>query len=208
MVVTPALGRRERKKRQLRARIYQTARQLFLERGYEATTVEQIAEAADIAQATFFNHFQSKQAVLHEMTGEVFDALSAILDEQLARPASAQERITGFADRAATELEQSRGLAHNVLLELVRSAARPGEIIPHLSRVHEPFAAIIREGQERGHVREDLDASFLAELLVGGFNAALTNWLNDPAYPVEERMRQTAAFIGEAIRPRTEGAAS
>ena len=64
----PIEGRRERKKRELRSRIYQTARTLFLSQGFEATTVEQIAAAADIAPATFFNHFQSKNALLGEMT--------------------------------------------------------------------------------------------------------------------------------------------
>ena len=64
-------GRRERRKRELRGKIYETARQLFLEQGFEGTTVAQIAEAADIAPGTFFNHFTSKQAVLAEMTNEV-----------------------------------------------------------------------------------------------------------------------------------------
>jgi AcrR family transcriptional regulator len=121
-----AEGRRERRKRELRDRIYQTARELFLARGFEGVTVEQIAEAADIAPATFFNHFQSKNAVLTQMTGEVSERLHALLAEQLERSASAQERIRGFADTAARELEQSRGLAHDVMLELMQTAARPG----------------------------------------------------------------------------------
>lgn len=199
---TAVEGRRERRKRELRARIYETARQLFLEHGFEATTVEQIADAADIAPGTFFNHFQSKHAVLGDMTSEVSDRLQAIIDQQLAGPASAQERITGFADCAANEIEQARGLTHDVLLELMRSSARSGKAVPYLSRVHEPFTAILREGQGRGEVRADLDATFLAEMVVGALNAAVANWLNDPEYPLEKRMRQAAAFIGEAIRPR------
>ncbi len=197
-------GRRERRKRELRDRIYQTARQLFLARGFEAVTVEQIAEAADIAPATFFNHFQSKNAVLTEMTSEVSERLHVLIGEQLERSASAQERLIGFANAGAQELAQSRGLVHDVMLELMQTAARPGKAIPYLTRVHEPFAAILREGQGRGEVRVDLDAAFLAEMVVGAFNAAVTNWMNDPGYPVEERLRQAAGFIGEAIQPRTE----
>ena len=71
-------GRRERRKRELRARIYATARRLFQEQGVDATTVEQIAAATDIAPATFFNHFQSKQALLGEMTSEVVDTFSTL----------------------------------------------------------------------------------------------------------------------------------
>src|SRR5258705_12117534 len=93
----PVEGRRERKKRELRSRIYQTAQELFLGQGFEATTVEQIAAAADIAPATFFNHFQSKNALLGEMTSEVFAHLQALLDQYLLRPGYAQVRIAAFA---------------------------------------------------------------------------------------------------------------
>lgn len=72
-------GRRERKKRELDARMYATARNLILRQGFEVTAVEQIAEAADIASATFFTHFQSKRALLGEMTSEVFDRPQALI---------------------------------------------------------------------------------------------------------------------------------
>jgi AcrR family transcriptional regulator len=204
LLVNAVEGRRERKKRELRARIYEAARQLFLEHGFEATTVAQIAEAADVAQGTFFNHFPSKQAVLAELTSEVSGHLQSMVDEQLLLPVSALNRITGFADCVAKELAQARGVAREVLLEVMRTSARPGEAYPYLARVHEPFTAILREGQATGEVRSDLDAAFLAEMVVGALNVGVTNWLVDPGYPLEERLLQTAAFIRGAIQARTE----
>jgi AcrR family transcriptional regulator len=56
--------RRERKKRQTRELLAETAIRLFGEQGYEQTTVAQIASAADVATKTFFNHFPSKEDVL------------------------------------------------------------------------------------------------------------------------------------------------
>jgi AcrR family transcriptional regulator len=58
------LGRRERKKLRTRALIQNEALRLFLEKGFEATTIEEIAEAADIASSTFFNYFPSKEDVV------------------------------------------------------------------------------------------------------------------------------------------------
>ena len=196
-------GRRQRKKRQLRAHIYETARQLFLKYGYQATTVAQIAEAADIAPATFFNHFPSKSAVLAEMTSEVSEHLQALVDAQLGRSVSAQERILGFADDVASNVAEARGLAREVLLELMRGSARPDEAVPYLSPAHEPFARIIREGQAAGQVRADLDAVFLAEMVLGALNVAITHWMNDPEFPLEQWLHRAAAFICEAIEPRT-----
>ncbi len=203
IVQVPAEGRRERKKRELRSRIYQKAQELFLEQGFDATTVEQIAAAADIAPATFFNHFQSKNALLGEMTSEVFAHLQALIEQYLLRPGTAQERILGFADRAARDAFAARGVARDVVSELMRTRARPGETPPYLERIFAPIAKTLREGQRSGDVRTDLDAVFLAEMVLGALNAPFINWMNDPDYPLEPRLRQAAAFIGEAIRPTT-----
>jgi len=196
-----AEGRRERRKRELRARIYATARRLFREQGVAATTVEQIAAATDIAPATFFNHFQSKQALLGEMTSEVVDHLQGLIEQRLLRPGSAQSRIRAFADQAADEIHAARNAARDVLLEFMRTRTRPGEVSPHLARVHGPFAKILREGQAKGEVRTDLGAQFLAEMVAGAFNAVVIHWLSDPDYPLEQRFREVANFIGEAIAP-------
>jgi AcrR family transcriptional regulator len=200
--VNAAEGRRERKKREVRERISDAARQLFLERGFVATTVEQIARSADVAQATFFNYFPSKSAVLGEMTGEVFERIEELVNEQLARPASAQDRIRRFADAVATEIEQTRGLARDVVLELMRISAPRDGGFPYVARVRDPFAAMLREGQLQGDVRADLDPTFLADMVIGTLNVSITNWLNDPGFPLERWLRQAAAFMGEAIQPK------
>ena len=60
----PALGLRERKKAKTRATIREHALRLFREQGYQATTVEQIAEAAEVSPSTFFRYFPNKEAVV------------------------------------------------------------------------------------------------------------------------------------------------
>lgn len=62
----PTIGLRERKKIKTRAAIQQHAVRLFREQGYQATTVEQIAEAAEISPSTFFRYFPTKEAVVVE----------------------------------------------------------------------------------------------------------------------------------------------
>ncbi|HJO25210.1 MAG: TetR/AcrR family transcriptional regulator [Myxococcota bacterium] len=200
MAEPAATGRLEKRKRERRLRIYDVAMDLFRTQGFERTTVSQIAEAADIVPATFFNHFQSKNALLGQMTAEVLDALELLLVEEFRAAESTRERLTGFVARATDQIAETRGLARDVLLEFLRSESEPGQQPPYIRRIHEPFAAMLREGQERGEVRLDQDAVFLAEMVVGILNAALTNWLADPNYLIEQRLRQAAQFAWEAIR--------
>ena len=98
-------------------------------------------------------------------------------------------------------MNPARGLAREVLLELMRSRAEPGVDVPYLSPVHEPFAAIIRAGQAAGEVRTDFDAAFLGEMALGALNVAIVHWMQDPSFPLEDWLRRAAEFVGQALEP-------
>ncbi len=194
-------GRRARRRRELHERIFGTARGLFLADGFEATTVEQIAEAADIVPATFFNHFPSKEAVLREMAEEVFDRFAGLLEEQRKRSVSTQEQLLGFAARGARVVQGTPELTRRVLLEVLRTTAPPGAAGRQLAGVEHQLAELIREGQQRGDVRSDREADLLAEIVLSVVHGTITRWINDGDYPLRRRMREAADFIGESLRP-------
>src|SRR4051794_10762590 len=62
-------GRRERKKQQTRQAISDVATTLFLERGFDAVTVAEVARAADVAVQTVFNHFPAKEDLFFDEPG-------------------------------------------------------------------------------------------------------------------------------------------
>ena len=198
---SPAPSRRERRKLEIRTRIYGVARDLFSKQGFEATTVDEIARVADVAPATFFNHFQSKQALLGLMTGEVFKTLHAMTSEHLERPGAADEKLRAFVSSATQGIAASRGVARDVLLEFMRSDATPNGPHPYLERLFEPFVTLIEEGQAEGVMRRDHDATFLAQMAVGMMNSAITNWLADPDYAVEAGLIEAAEFALATLAP-------
>lgn len=78
----PAPSRRSRKKSRTYAALMQAGAELFASRGFDETTTNDIAEAADVSQRTLFRHFASKEAVLYADMDEAIFALRDALEER------------------------------------------------------------------------------------------------------------------------------
>jgi AcrR family transcriptional regulator len=83
-------GLRERKKRQMRQQLSDTATEMFVERGFEAVRVAEIAAACGVSEKTVFNYFPTKESLLLDR----FDATLAGLRDALADPAIAPVEAT------------------------------------------------------------------------------------------------------------------
>jgi AcrR family transcriptional regulator len=82
---SPRLGLRERKKVKLRRSAQREALRLFAEQGYEATTVEEIADAADISTSTFYRYFPTKEdVVLDDEYDPIVEQIIRLVDIGLA----------------------------------------------------------------------------------------------------------------------------
>ncbi|UNO40930.1 TetR/AcrR family transcriptional regulator [Streptomyces sp. MST-110588] len=80
MTVPP--GRRERKKAATRQKIADTALRLFLERGYEAVGIRDVAAEADVAVTTLFSHFASKEALVFEQDADFEQRLTRAVTDR------------------------------------------------------------------------------------------------------------------------------
>jgi AcrR family transcriptional regulator len=102
-------GLRERKKQRTRQQIIDAAMGLFAERGYHATTIADIAAAADVAPRTFFSYFPSKEAVVFHNVDRDLDGLAGALRDRLPGETTfdALRRFIGtmFDERTADEDE-------------------------------------------------------------------------------------------------------
>ena len=85
-----APGLRDRKKERTRAAIRDAALELFAEHGYEVTTVDQIAERAEVSKATFFRYFATKSEVIFTSEGYRLEPLA---DAIVGRPAAEHDLV-------------------------------------------------------------------------------------------------------------------
>jgi AcrR family transcriptional regulator len=190
---------RERKKLETRRRVLGEARRLLASRGYFATSIEQIADAAGVAPATVFNYFPTKDALVAELAGEVFETLREHLDRPLSTGSSTQAHLSRALGDSVPAVLEARNALGPLLLRVLRRAASDGAG-GGLASLHGALSRLLVAGQRRGDVRDDVEASFLAELASAALLAALGQWLNDPRYPLDARMCQAAAVIGDGLR--------
>lgn len=136
------LGLRERKKVRTRSAIQHEALRLFREQGYEATTVSQIAEAAEVSESTFFRYFGSKEALIFEDDfDEVLIAAFSAQPPELA-PLQAIRAAVAAAFSEITPVELEDSLERTALIMTVPELreAVAGELIKTIDRLAEVCA--------------------------------------------------------------------
>jgi AcrR family transcriptional regulator len=112
-------GLRERKKARTRAAIREHALRLFREQGYQATTVEQIAAAAEVSPSTFFRYFPTKEDVvlqddLDTRMVEAFGRQPPGLGIIAALRAAVREAMTSYTDADLALLTETTRMIHTV----------------------------------------------------------------------------------------------
>src|SRR6267378_1608724 len=109
---SPSPGLRERKKQKTRDTIIKVALELFAERGYEETTIAEIADAAEISPRTIFAYFPSKEDILFYDMPEMLERLAQVLRD---RPEGGTA-LDALRDFIAGTLSTASSEAHNVAL--------------------------------------------------------------------------------------------
>jgi len=190
MTETAVPGLRERKKQQTRDAIIGAALDLFERQGYDATTVEEIAEAADISPRTFFRYFDSKVDVVMDKDERDSDDFAG----RLAIRPPHEGPIEAMRQVISAELGQvvkENPLFVRQMRLMLRTPSLHALAREHF---HEHEAEIVHDVAERLHLPEDdLRVHVIAAALGNTIWAVVGRWVDEDSPP--ERL---AEMIDEA----------
>ncbi|MFP4395532.1 MAG: TetR/AcrR family transcriptional regulator [Anaerolineales bacterium] len=149
-------SRWDRHKERTRRRLLNEAERLFRTQGFDETTVEQIAKAADVAKGTFFNYFESKNSILGAM---LYASTQPLLAEPPGAGAPADERIRLLMMALWEALAPYHHIARRMMSQAMTHPPQNPEAKPETSLTPaRTLTALIREGQAQGRFRAEIDA--------------------------------------------------
>lgn len=171
--ITPiARTLRERKKQKTRESIQREAMRLFRKHGYDQTTVEQIAAAADISPSTFFNYFPTKEdLIIFDRYDPIFESFLMEMPNDGPLSASIERALTMLA--GALEADRETILVRSKLgLEIPEVRAR---FWGELEKAQNLFAGLI--ARRTGRNASEFDVRVLAIVLVTAAFEASVEWI-------------------------------
>jgi AcrR family transcriptional regulator len=194
-------GLRERKRVRTRDAIRDAAQVLFLERGFAGTTVDDIAEAADVSPRTFFRYFASKEEVLFSRFDETLDLLREFLH---SRP---PEQSVGAALREASQQFASLDGAvstDRAIFDIFQgSEALHARYLQSFFRLEMMTAEWI--ATRTGLPSDDVVPRTVAAVLASGARVALDVWVEQPDRDLRELLEPSLRMIEAALAPSPAG---
>ncbi len=165
---------RQRKRQQTRERLTRAAMALFLERGFEATTIDDIAAAAEVSRRSFFHYFASKEDVVAAWQE---DAASALVAEIVARPAD--ETMLTAAENAIAAAVKRIDPAEAAAMSRLKRDNPALQARDQLK--YEKLERAFVEGltQRSGRKSDRLKARLVAMIATGAIRVGGESWLGE-----------------------------
>ncbi|MFE4198662.1 TetR/AcrR family transcriptional regulator [Paenarthrobacter sp. NPDC056912] len=191
---TEPLSRVERRKRDMRDRLYAAAIELFQSKGYHATTMDEIAELADTARGTVFNHFRTKSDFIKEWASRRRKiGTEAMLATRTQPGTSVAERIRAYFHAMGRINAQTYELTLAMGIGWVSSGG-PIDDDPWMA---DEILVLLRELRAEEVFRDGVDLSDLAHLLRDAYLGLMFRWLRgkDDSFDFPEALDRVIDLI-------------
>ncbi len=178
MATDDDLPLRARKRRRTRDAFIQEALRLFELKGYEETTIEDIATAAEISRATFYNYFNRKDAIIVAWAQGLSTELATVIAARATTSDSPSAMIGALAQQLRTIARQHPAAMGELLGELYTSDRQRARVARAAFDLAGIIAPIVVMGREQGDFRTDIDATEVGAFVADGLLVFLARALD------------------------------
>lgn len=194
------VSRRETKKRELREAIYETAMALFLQKGFDNVTVEDITHQIEIAKGTFFNYFPNKESILLYFMRRHLDEVKDQIPRVIKEAKTTQQKLHCLFSILAKMVVTNEPLVKWVLLESLRLRVYKKEKKEVSRKILQNVVEIIREGQERGEIKKNMNPEKIAKIMESIFFFSAIRWLTfDRHTPLIDDIQEQIHYFFQGI---------
>src|SRR6516164_7208021 len=151
-------SRRERRSLELRERLFRSALDLFAQKGFAETTVEDITNAADVGKGTFFNYFPSKDHILLAFGEMQLAKLRDAVEEARHSSEPLLYYLRSLSERMTQEPMRNPAIVRALLLGYLSSTPVRQAMLDMQKRVLALHSEMIALGQQRREIRDDVPA--------------------------------------------------
>jgi AcrR family transcriptional regulator len=168
-----------------RTAILRTAAQLFATHGYEATSLDMIADQLGMHKATLYHYVDSKESILYQCLVKSFGNLDEVMQNMEDRSVPVLERLRLFARALAVAQNNDFGRCQVLVGARPLDMAPGGEIRKFQRRLDDTVRALVTEGIADGSIRP-CDPALFSALLFGAMNWVPRWFRSDGKYSVEQ----------------------
>jgi len=171
----------------------------FNARGYDATSMEDLARATGLTKSSVYHHVASKEELLRLAVSRALDALFAVLQEPASTSGSAVERLEHVVRRSVDVLVGE--LPYVTLLLRVRGNTGAERWALERRRAFDRrLSGLVQDAIDAGDVRSDLDPRLVTRLLFGTVNSVIEWYRPDAGHGLREITDTLVAVVFDGIR--------
>jgi len=194
--------RRTRRSAELRERIFRSALDLFAQKGFLETTVEDITNAADVGKGTFFNYFPSKDHILLAFGEMQLARLREAVEEARQTNEPLPKFLRSLTTRMTEEPARNPDLIRVLLLAFLSNPDVRQAMLDLQTRVLALHSEMIQLGQERGEIRKDLPPIEIAQVFRQVIFGTLLIWSLYGDASLQSRMDSAFEIVWTGLSPR------
>ncbi|HEY3747592.1 MAG TPA: TetR/AcrR family transcriptional regulator [Pseudonocardiaceae bacterium] len=198
----PRAGRPDGERSPMEDRIIASAVTLFAEQGFDATTVQQVVDSAEVTKGALYHYFDAKDDLLYEIYHALIGTQTAALEEIAAQDLGAADTVRAILVNVVRTTVERLPEAKVFFREAHKlDADRHAAFRADRRRYHEGFRKVIATGQAAGEFAITVPPDTVVQIAMGVVNQLPVWYRQDGSKTAEELGNEIADYVLAALRP-------